>query len=58
MVEGAFHQVAVAIAVGKNKPAALGAITAFMDEAKRNGTVRKAFDKHGFGEQPVAPLTQ
>ena len=45
IVDGAFHQVAVAIAVGKNKPAALAAVTSFLDEAKKNGTVRKAFDK-------------
>jgi polar amino acid transport system substrate-binding protein len=58
IVEGAFHQVAVAIAVGKNKPAALAAVTSFLDEAKKTGTVRKAFDKHGFGEMPLAPPTQ
>jgi polar amino acid transport system substrate-binding protein len=58
MVDGAFHQVAVAIAVAKGKPAALAAITEFMDEAKKSGLVRRAFDKHGFKENPVAPLTQ
>jgi polar amino acid transport system substrate-binding protein len=55
MVDGAFHQVAVAIAVPKGKPAALTAVTEFIEEAKKDGTVRRAFDKHGFGEAAVAP---
>ena len=49
--------IGIAIAVGKNKPQALAAVTAFMNEAKKDGTVRKALDKAGFDE-PVAPLTQ
>jgi polar amino acid transport system substrate-binding protein len=55
MVDGAFHQVAVAIAVARNKPAALAAITEFMNKAKTDGTVRKAFGNNGFGEMPLAP---
>ncbi|MFL5176414.1 MAG: transporter substrate-binding domain-containing protein [Microvirga sp.] len=57
MTEGAFQQIGIAIAVAKNKPAALAAITEFMNEAKKDGTVRKALDRAGF-EEPVAPLTQ
>jgi polar amino acid transport system substrate-binding protein len=57
MTEGAFHHLPIAIAVAKDKPAALAAVTEFMDEAKRNGTVRKALDAAGY-EVPVAPLTQ
>jgi len=57
MTEGAFHHLPIAIAVAKDKPAALAAITEFMNEAKQNGTVRRIFDAHGFGD-PVAPLTQ
>jgi len=57
MTEGAFHYLSIAIAVGKNKPAALAAVTEFMNEAKKNGELRRIFDKHGFGD-PVAPLTQ
>src|SRR4051812_4575544 len=57
MVEGAFQQIGIAIAVAKNKPAALAAITEFMNDAKKDGTVRKALDRAGF-EEPVAPLTQ
>jgi len=54
MVDGAFHHLPIAIAVAKDKPAALAAVTAFMNEAKKDGTVRKALDKAGF-EEPVAP---
>jgi len=57
MTEGAFHYLSIAIAVAKNKPAALAAVTEFMNEAKKNGELRRIFDKHGFGD-PVAPLTQ
>ena len=54
MVDGAFQQIGIAIAVAKGKPAALAAVTEFMDEAKRSGTVRRALDNAGF-EDPVAP---
>ena len=54
LVEGTFQQIGIAIAVAKNKPAALAAVTEFMEEAKRNGAVRRALDKAGF-EDPVAP---
>ena len=57
MVDGAFQQIGIAIAVPMGKPAALAAVTEFMDEAKKNGTVRKALDAAGY-ELPVAPLTQ
>ena len=45
MVDGAFHQIGIAIAVAKGKPAALAAVTEFMDEAKKNGTMRKACER-------------
>ena len=54
MVDGAFQQIGIAIAVAKGKPAALAAVTEFMDEAKQNGMVRRALDSAGF-EVPVAP---
>jgi polar amino acid transport system substrate-binding protein len=57
MVDGQFQQIGIAIAVAKGKPAALRLVTQFMDEAKKNGTVRKALDKAGF-EDAVAPSTQ
>lgn len=54
ITDGQFQQMGVAIAIQKGKPEALAAITAFMDEAKKNGAVRAALDKGGFGD-PVAP---
>jgi len=54
ITDGQFQQMGVAIAVQKGKLEALAAVTTFMDEAKRNGTVRAALDKGGF-KDPVAP---
>ena len=54
ITDGHFQQMGIAIATQKGKPQALAAITEFMNEAKRDGTVRKALDKGGF-EDPVAP---
>ena len=54
ITDGQFQQIGIAIATQKGKPEALAAITAFMTEAKTNGTVRKALDQGGFAE-PVAP---
>jgi len=58
MTEGAFQQIGIAIAVAKGKPAALAAVTAFINEAKTDGTVRKALDNAGYSDSLVAPLTQ
>jgi polar amino acid transport system substrate-binding protein len=57
MTDGAFQQINISIAVAKGKPAALAAITDFMNEAKRDGIVRKALDAAGF-EIAVAPEGQ
>ena len=54
VVDGAFQQIGIAVAVAKGKPAALAAVTEFMDEAKKSGGVRRALDKAGFEDQ-VAP---
>jgi polar amino acid transport system substrate-binding protein len=54
MVDGAFQQIGIAIAVAKDKPAALATVTGFMEQAKKDGTVRKALDRAGFAD-PVAP---
>lgn len=55
IVEGGFQHTGIAIAVAKNRPAALSYVSAFMEEAKKAGIVRAALDKAGFGESPVAP---
>ena len=54
MTDGDFQQMGIAIATAKGKPQALAAITDFMNEAKRDGTVRRALHKGGF-DDPVAP---
>jgi polar amino acid transport system substrate-binding protein len=58
IVDGAFQQTGIAIAVPSNKPDALAYVTAFMEDAKKSGLVRRALDNAGFKEEPVAPPTQ
>jgi polar amino acid transport system substrate-binding protein len=41
--------------VAKGKTAALAAVTEFMDDAKKNGAVRKALDDAGFADIAIAP---
>jgi len=55
MVEGGFQFTGVAIAVGKGKPQALAAVTAFLDRAKQSGLVKDAFARAGLGHLQVAP---
>jgi polar amino acid transport system substrate-binding protein len=58
IVDGAFQQTGIAIAVPPGRPAALATVTAFMEKAKKSGIVRRALDDAGFGEEAVAPATQ
>jgi polar amino acid transport system substrate-binding protein len=55
ILDGHFHATGTAIAVPKNKPAALNYVTEFIESAKKDGTVRRAFDSHGMKDSPVAP---
>jgi polar amino acid transport system substrate-binding protein len=55
IVEGGFQQTGIAIAVRKNRPNALAYVTAFMESAKTSGVVRRALDRAGFANDPVAP---
>ena len=54
ITDGQFQQIGIAISTQKGKPEALAAITNFLNEAKKDGTVRKALDRGGFEDQ-VAP---
>jgi polar amino acid transport system substrate-binding protein len=54
ITDGAFHHLPIAIAVAKDKPAALAYVTEFLDSTKKSGLLRRTFDKHGF-DDPVAP---
>lgn len=54
IVDGAFQQIGIAIAVAKGKPGALKIVTDFLEEAKASGVVREALDKAGY-DSAVAP---
>jgi polar amino acid transport system substrate-binding protein len=55
IVDGGFQQTGIAIAVPKNRPEALAYVSAFLEHAKASGSVRRALDKAGFPNDPVAP---
>lgn len=55
ILDGAFQTTGVAIAVQKERPAALAYVKDFMESAKADGTVRRAFDEVGLNHLPVAP---
>ena len=55
IVDGGFQQTGVAIAVAKGRPQALTYVTAFLEEAKSSGVVRRAFDAAGLKDLDVAP---
>jgi len=55
ILDGAFQVTGVAISVRKDRPAALAFLTDFVTEAKRDGTIRRAFDNAGLKELSIAP---
>jgi polar amino acid transport system substrate-binding protein len=55
ILDGSFLQTGIAIAVPKNRPKALAYATAFMEDAKASGMVRRAFDGAGLKDLVVAP---
>lgn len=55
IVDGGFQQTGIAIAVPKGRPLALAYVSAFLDNAKASGSVRRAMDKIGFKDLQVAP---
>src|ERR1700689_882231 len=55
ILDGAFQTTGVAIAVQKDRPAALEYVKYFVESAKANGVVRRAFDDAGLNLLPVAP---
>jgi len=54
ILDGHFHATSTAIAVPKNRPAALAYVSAFIEEAKASGAVRRAFDAVGLTDAVVA----
>lgn len=55
VMEETFQETSISIAVGKGKQAALDLVTGFLEGAKASGMMRQVFDRHGFGNEPVAP---
>jgi polar amino acid transport system substrate-binding protein len=55
ILDGYFHRTGIAIAVAKNRPAALAHVRAFLEEAKASGLVRRTLDKAGLRSAAVAP---
>ena len=55
VLDGGFLNSTTAIAVPKGKPAALAYVSAFIEEAKVSGMVRRAFDDIGLKNSVVAP---
>src|SRR5262245_58872338 len=55
ILDGAFQTTGIAIAVPKNRPAALAYVRAFMEEAKASGSVRGALDRAGLAHEAMAP---
>jgi polar amino acid transport system substrate-binding protein len=55
ILDGYFHRTGIAIAVPKNRPAALAHASDFLKEAKASGLIRRSFDKVGLRSTAVAP---
>lgn len=55
ILDGAFRKIDFSVVLPKDKPQGLAYATKWMNDAKANGTVRKAFDTHGFKSADVAP---
>jgi polar amino acid transport system substrate-binding protein len=55
IVEGAFQTTGVALGLHKDRPAALARVKEFIESAKADGTIRRAFDAAGLSRLPVAP---
>jgi polar amino acid transport system substrate-binding protein len=55
ILDGHYHATSTAVAVPKNRPAALAYATSFVEEAKASGLVRRAFDEIGLKNAVVAP---
>ena len=55
ILPGAFQVTGVAMAMPKNHPAALAKVTQFINQAKVDGTVRRALDQAGLSSLSIAP---
>jgi polar amino acid transport system substrate-binding protein len=55
ILEGHLHATGIAIAVPKNRPAAIDYARTFLSDAKASGLIRRLFDKAGQTSAAVAP---
>jgi polar amino acid transport system substrate-binding protein len=55
ILDGRFHATGIAIAVPKNRPAALAHVRTFLEQAKASGLIRRALDNAGLRSTAVAP---
>lgn len=55
VLDGAYLSSYVAVALPKGRPAALAYVTAFVEQAKASGSVRRALDDGGLRSSVVAP---
>ena len=55
ILDGHFWAAGTAIAVPRDRPAALAFASAFIEDAKADGSVRAAFDRAGLNSATVAP---
>ena len=55
ILDGGFLNSTTSVAVNKGKPEALAYVSAFIEEAKASGLVRRAFDDIGLTKEQVAP---
>ena len=55
ILDEALHRTGTAVAVQKGKPAALAYVSEFVEDLKRDGTMRRISDAHGMKKSAVAP---
>jgi polar amino acid transport system substrate-binding protein len=53
VLEETFKQTTTAAAAPLNHPLALAYLTKFMEQAKTNGTLRRAYDNNGLKDNPI-----
>ena len=54
ILEGSLQNADVAVVVGQGRPHALREVSAFLNEARRSGFVRQAFDRAGLQAEHAA----
>jgi polar amino acid transport system substrate-binding protein len=55
ILDGYFHKTGIAMAVPKNRPAALAYVRTFVEGAKTGGLIRRTLDNAGMQDTAVAP---